>query len=751
MKAKRFLLLLLVLVSVIAVLASCGDEPDSTTEADATTTAPVTTTEPNTTTEPAVTTAPVTTEAPTTTAEPPVTSTVPVTTAEPPVTTTAPAPATQPPVTTTTPVTTAAPAVVAPFKKVQTLSSGALRITFEDGTMNTLGFISLREGYNSAEVTAYSLDKATGILSLTIRESAAVNTANIFLENAPVDVTLRLREYAGNLEWASADAEDWQVLCTKGASKALEQLATAAGIGKHAAVTPGTGTILAIGENSLRFRATEWRTGYHLVNDAVYSRDSHNRFFNLSAIREVPESLAINSVSTSGLTNWKGTGDDITPVNINGTYIGANHGYNIIAKIPNPGKTENDIGSVWQKSDGQQFVLVYVTASELWLCPFDNESMASGNFAKYAAKQLISAGDVLTHVETDYGGAENTFKITAAAGNPSDDMQFYVAVNHVVRRAFVDGLIEVDPTVDGAYEGEFIDFYESYDIIYLPTMLEYLMENVGRNDNDSHHTDKLTESYMTFHNTYRFHKNGATVVYTSYEVKKDIVLSIFAGVQSGAFSPDEAKGEGHYVYVPGTTTYAKPTLQTNSQFYVGTGSEKDGITGNLANPDRLVTSYFQMTKPDGSKAMNLGFCPEFGYGIDENRREYLGINKNAGSNLAFYFTSHKMYPKLLSNTTMTTGTVIDFISYRIPTNKTDEDFTAINWYWVDDVIYLSLHTDKAVAERTVTLPEYMNGMTATVIEGSTSFTVVSDMIKDNTVTVSSTDAGYAIIKLTPAK
>ena len=702
MKPRYLFLLLAMLLVTVALFASCD-------QVDTTTTAPDSTSV-TTTAEDAVTT----TEA----------------------------------VTTTAPVTTGTPAVSKnPIKKVDELSNGTLRITYMDNTKNALGAIAVREGYNSADVTAYSLDEATGILTLTLRDNAALNTANIFLEKTPADVTVRLREMGGNLEWASASAEDWQVLCTKGAAKVLEQLASAAGVGKASAVTTGTGTILAVDGANLRFRATEWcRNGYDLVNDAVYTRTDNNRFFNLTTIREISSSLAADSVSTSGAVNWKGASDDITPVNVNGTYIGANHGYFVISAIPNTaGLTEEDIGSVWKTPAGQKYVLVRIAVPKevgstmLWFCPFDDTMMSTGVFSY----KKITSGTQLTATE-DYDTSVPKF----TAGADSTQVQFYVAVNNIVQHAFVDGKVEVDLSKKGSYEGEFIDFYESYDILYLPAVLEHLMDNFGKNTDESHHSEKITEIYMSFYNTYRFHKNGSTVVYTSYKIVKNLpTVAIIAGVQSGAFSVDTTAGEGHYVYVPGTTDYATPTLQPEGvQFYVGTGNGT--VAGNLANPDQLITSYFQMTKPDGSKAMNLGYNPEFGYGIAENRLQYLGMNNNSGSNLAFYYTSHKMYPKLLSYTALSAGTEINFISYRIPTNKTDEDFTAINWYWVDDVIYLSLHTDKAVDERTVSLPEYMNGMTATVIEGSDTFTVVSDAIANNSITVSSTDAGYAIIKLT---
>jgi hypothetical protein len=183
-------------------------------------------------------------------------------------------------------------------------------------------------------------------------------------------------------------------------------------------------------------------------------------------------------------------------------------------------------------------------------------------------------------------------------------------------------------------------------------------------------------------------------------------MGYIGGVQSGPFSESD-----HYVYVPGANGYTTPTFQNGRD--QGVNMYPDVKIGKdiLVDPDYMTTTYFQLTSPEGTKAMNLGFNPEFGYGVNEKRWDYVLGGENG---LAFYYqNSYKMYPKLISGGKIDAGTVIDCIAYRLPSERTDDDFFAINWYWVGDDIYLSLHTDHAVDERVVSLPEYMNGMTIT--------------------------------------
>ena len=657
------------------------------------------------------------------------------------------------PVTTTTgagviitlPPVTAAPNPITEVRSLNTKTVKGLRLTFKDKkTMMIEPELGVGNGYNSVTY-AYSFDKDNGIITLTLTDNAANNVANQHLKVAPDTLTVKIRENNKNLEWAYESSDAWTVLCKTSdtAAKPLALLCEATGYAKMEAPTE-TGVYLAINNGTLRFRAREWKADKDLCMDTVLTGSS-NGVFNINALREINSTAAFDDTSTSaaiGSTNWKGTSDDITPININGTYIGANHGYFIIAAVENPAmgkKTEEDIGSIW-KVGNQQYVLVRVDVSpkevkapRLWFCPISDTMMETGVFTNHS----IAKGAVIEHVS----GATNTQSFVNNAD--STQCQFYNALNHNKMAAFLNGNVEVDIYKNAVYNAEFIDFYEEYDIIYLPTMLQYLIDNVGDNTNDSHCDPSLEDAYVTFRNTYRYHKNGACVIYSSYIFHKNINMGYIGGVQSGPFSEND-----HYVYIPGTTTYSTPTFQYGRDQGVNTYPDVKVGKDILVNPDYMTTSYFQLTSTEGTKAMNLGFNPEFGFGVNETRWDYIDTS---AAGLAFYYqNSYKMYPKLVSGGKISAGTVIDVIAYRLPSEKSDDDFFAINWYWVGEDIYLSLHTSKEVAEKTVALPEYMNGMTITPVEISDGFNIVSDTINGG-ITVSTTGQAYTIVKLSPAK
>ena len=690
----------------------------------------------------------------------------------------------------TLPPITAAPNPITEVKSVNTKTVTGLRLTFKD--KKTILFepeLGVGDGYNSVTYT-HSFDKESGILTLTLCDNATNNIANQHLKVAPDTVTVCIRENNKNLEWAYEGTEEWKVLCktSETTKKPLALLREATGIGKVEAPSE-KGVYLAINDGALRFRAREWKDGIDLCMDTTLTGSS-NKVFNISYMMEVKATASLSDTSNSSsvvVSAWKSSGDDITPININGTYIGANHGYNLITAMINPGtspKTEKDIGSIWEV-DGKQYVLVCAgvapkedktKTATLWFCPINDAAMESGIFPA-STSALIENGVTLKHVS----GATNTDDLVVdrpvqSDGKPLGICQFFNAINHNKMAAFLNGNVEVDIYKNAVYNAEFIDFYEEYDIIYLPTVLQYLIENVGKNTNESHYDESLNESYVTFRNTYRYHKNGACVIYSSYVFHKDVSVGYIGGVQSIPFygdvcsddcpkKPDgspkydtaakcKASGEGHvprshYVYIPGAKDYTTPTVQegVNENHKVNIKINKE----DLVNPDYLTTTYFQLTTPDGEKVMNLGFNPEFGMGVSDLRKNYVDPKNKQEEDLAFYyFNSYKMYPKLISHTTLKAGEVIDCIAYRLPSEKTDDDFFAINWYWVGENIYLSLHTSKAVAEKTVALPEYMNGMTITPVEITDSFKIVSETI-NNGITVSTSGDGYTIVKLSPAK
>ncbi len=686
-------------------------------------------------------------------------------------TTTAPVSTTAAPITTTeAPVTTTAPPEVSenPIKSVSLSANGQkLIVKYQNNTtQNLVTEVALREGYNSARLISYDFDTDARVLALTYGESAALNRAEIFLESAKPTITLYVREMNGKLQFCRdpqvggwTDFANAEKLAAVNGVPILTKLLNDVEYGKTDPDDAlGTGTVFSIKqeergqeqENSytpgkkqgayLRFRAKEWvKDGYDMVTDARLF-GSKNWAFNMLTMDEIEESLPNNSM-TAG-TTFKSSGDDVTPLNFNGAYMGGNHGYDVVSAIPVSGLTEEDIGSIWQ-CGAQKYVLVKVdyassdtgNAPMAWFCPYDPSAMQSGIFTYKA----IASGATLTHVS----GAAHTASITATQAGKR--CQFLVAVNHLEQHVFLNGKVEVSLEDTAAYEADFVDFHESYDVIYLPAILTYLIENVGSNNNLTHFGEEINEAYVTMDITYRFHKNGACVIYTDYHFQKDIKFHQLSGIQSYQWHYGLASD---YVYIPGTTNLNTPTLHEKID-------RPNGVTitwghGDLAKPSVPTSSYFQLSDAVGTKSMNVGYYPLFGDALPERRLELTGNTSPFGQKGDLL----KMYPNLArseAGSTLTAGTHISFISYRLPSVATDPDFIAENWYWVGDEIILSLHTQELLTDKEVTLPDYMNGMEISLIEGSSTLTVHEGTVENGKITVSSEDIGYVILRLSPAE
>ena len=720
---KRFLFFVFVflLFMLVAVLCACGGNAPADTTApatstvttDALTSAPTVTTVDTVTTVTTAVTAPATTEVLTTT----------VTTAA---MTTAPAP---------NPIT-----AVKEMDADYISHPEELRLTYQNGTRQFIEKkLDIRTGFNSVSYT-HNFDESTGILTLTLTESSLLNIANRHLGTAAPTV-LRLRENAGWLEWAPATEDTWMQFCRTDNSnvKILAALTASAALGKHPDAIEGDGVTFVISGNNLRFRAHDWlRNGYDIVTDCVLQKETVNGTFMQTALREIASTEPLSSMKTGTL--FKSAGDEIPAFYMNGTYIGAGHGTYCISEVPNVGLnalTEADIGKVFTGEQDQRYVLVKVPAGKAWFCPFDDAAMESGDFASYGypKKGLLKKDTVLTY-DTD-----KTFKVSDNA----TQTQFRYAVNGCVQHAYLNGTIEVDLTKDGVYTADFVDFHETYNVLYLPAVLTHLMENAGKTDDDgnplnsntSHYDEAIDEYYLTYDITHRFHRNGSYTVYQTLTAKKDLNGARSFGVMSEAFdTKNDTDGKHQYIYAPGSTNLGTPTLHTKNENKV-----------MYAEGDYTIRSYYQLTTPDGEKGMNVGYYPYFGVATDEARE---GALTDFDGPTGEWYNTLKMYPYLYKNDVMTEGTSISFIAYHVPTIKIDNDFFAINWYFVGDEIYLSFHTDHAVGEKTVALPnaEYLTGLTITVEDISEGFTVHSDTVGADGIRVSTNGAGYCTIKLT---
>ena len=570
----------------------------------------------------------------------------------------------------------------------------------------------------------HSFDKESGILTLTLFDSVAENIALSHLDKElPALLSVCLRENDKNLEWAYEGSDEWRVLCKAIGSteKPLALLREATGFAKTELPTD-EGVTFVISGNDLRFRAKNWQnTGFDFCNDAYLHSPATDNFL-LNRLTEVSSALSDDAMDKGTVFKW--AGDEIPAISMNGTWIAGAHGYYCISSVPNSaGFTEADIGRVFTRdSDGQRYVLVKVP-SAVWFCPFDDQAMESGDFTSYGFPQkgFLQENDVLTY-EKD--GAKASFTVIKKA----EQMQFRFPSNHRVQHAFLNGTVEVDLTRDGVYNAEFVDFYEAYDVVYLPTVLNYLMDNVGNNTNASHYDESIEDSYLTYFQTHRFHKNGSYTVYQTVRFNTDVKNVTYYGVMSGPFD-----GESQYVYAPGAENCGTPTYDEKGDSFYTKG-------------DYTIRSFYHSPDATFQKAINVGYYPYFGVATDEIRQEVVDRFGSAGE----WYNSMKMYPHLYKAPTMSAGDEISFIGYHIPTMRLDEDVFAANPYFVDDEIYLTINLQNAVTEKAVSLPnsDYLVGLSISVEEASEGVTVHSTEVGADGIHVSSTGAGYITLKLT---
>lgn len=467
--------------------------------------------------------------------------------------------------------------------------------------------------------------------------------------------------------------------------------------------------------NDIYIRAQNWKVGEDFVwkCSKVNANDwAGNRFFNIEAAYTCP--AASQGEDLSELRLWKESHDDICPVKIQGTYIGANHGFFCVDEVTSPGhgKTEADIGSVWSDSLDRTFCLVKVPSSDsLHFVMFDDDSMSCG--------KMVCGSPSGTLVHSTGGSHCADIIIQSCKGN-----QLWQSFNHYSLTFLADG--EQQPRAGTAVlHGENFAIETVYDLIYVPSMLEYLMANTRKCTNESHHSDAITDSYLRMGVRYEFHENGSISTFHSFQINHPVSLQYIGLVQSMAIAKPA------YAYIP-DTVYENLTPQDDS---LTLHFHED----NWNSLQKVPYRYYQFADLSYSKGMALAYDRSFGWGSNISR---LNRSDHAG----MYFRSLKQYPAFISGAMLQAGERFEGFAAKMPLYQYDKDLTAVCWYWIGGDIVLMLDTHRSV-DKDITLPEYMNGKVITVLDKTDSCSVVETIVSDNKVRFQSKGYGYLVLKL----
>ncbi|MBR4978067.1 MAG: hypothetical protein IKY95_03840 [Bacteroidales bacterium] len=494
---------------------------------------------------------------------------------------------------------------------------------------------------------------------------------------------------------------------------------------KEVATASSPSMICIINDNEVNVRAKSFDGLNDLVWSAKKEYNGYNHFFNLTKIQICPTTNA-DDTKLSGLSQWKTASDDICPIQVWGEHVGGNHGYKCVCKVtvPSHGLEDADIGSVWTDNKGYTYVLVFVDdTNTLGFVKFDDDSMKNG--------KMDCNTSVTSPMTRDSETNPRTIKITGQTKE-----QLRICSNGHSLKLYVDGE-EKDLNIDAIIPCDRVEIIAEYKVIFVPAMLQYLMNNLGSNTKDSQHSEDIEDWYYSLVTRYQFNRNGSVSQYHTYKIYKTFDVGYGGLVQSGRFAENDPENTSYYignlpyVYTPDTKILDVLTCHDSSN------NEYMMYKETWSDETKVPYRYYQFTDKNAEKGMCLAYDRSIGWGQPEERLKHIvGADSFAGR---FRKDTKKMYPAFFCGGTLEKDLTFDGLGCRIPLYKYDEDLTAVGWYWVesgamdfdasDDDIVLMIDSHKAV-DKDIFLPAYMNGMQITVLDKTSNVECIQTQISD---------------------
>lgn len=456
-----------------------------------------------------------------------------------------------------------------------------------------------------------------------------------------------------------------------------------------------------------------------------------NRQINFSSAFLIKAEASMSVAELSGGRMIHGNGDDSTPWNLNGTYIGANHGCSDGRElvVPNHGLTAADLGSAWQDGAGLTFYLLrIVDANRLW---FLSANQGQGDIWKFVTTvtgpSLKRAADGATLAFTECKMAQLTPSCRIAR-------QDYL----------VDG--QTAAADDAPISCGFFDIVEDYDVID-PGALE--QDFVAHPGEQRSFTGEGLAGVVRNHITYRFYPNGANVILYRAEALQDFNLGYMGFIQSAKLATGAY--DSHLYYVPKTLPFTQDNI--NYDFRAGqdytitlpTPVYFSVAKNNVADPQNLPGRFIQLLghKGDGGVANEVGFA--LGYSLVNGMTVPAQHARNVRQ-AAMLYTSSKTYPSACDSAMgqpIKAGTIFECTAYRqYFWPGAQKNATCCYWHPEGDetVVYADYH--KSVDHDVLALPAEWAGKTLSVIEKTPSLTIHTEgVIPATGVAISVTD-GY---------
>ena len=455
------------------------------------------------------------------------------------------------------------------------------------------------------------------------------------------------------------------------------------------------------------------RTPYTNNHDIIHymsKYDSENGTFRMWYLYKIPHTNAAHDFTTGRIAH-KITEDDVPPVNIGGTFIGGGHGCDAVRAVncASHGKTEADIGSIWLSANGQQYVIVKIAdANTLWVI--------YNCYGTTSVKNIfynIPITSPMTHVS----GATNSGNIVFNE-TPTNMMLTPCVANYSVN-VFGD-----KGEIVGDYLGEVksLRIVEQYDIISPVDVVNYLVDNVGHNTNESYYNDNIGK-WLTCNLVYEFNcENSACAITASYIVRTAI-NGYMMGTQCAAIS---SSGKLN------ATVFDTKDHQNIFDMPAETISWNVGLWKDENVPASRVCIY----NPTETRSMCIGY--------EQLSTTKDSVRKDKGG---YIWTSpvHKMYP-VIATGDFANGDVVQAVCYRIPFEHENDDTHKMYFYKLGNVYYVFIDFYEAYSGMVDMPIKIANGSLIEVIKSS-NVSLCSDVVFDGHIAASATDFGYLHLKI----
>jgi len=437
-----------------------------------------------------------------------------------------------------------------------------------------------------------------------------------------------------------------------------------------------------------------------------------NRQVNFTGARLVPASAGMGEKELTTGRLIHANGDDSTPWQINGTYIGANHGCSDVRELTcrAHGRTTADLGRRWRDSAGAVFYLIQVVdADRLWFLAPNTGTGDIWRFRKAIAGSRLTGparGDALTFTRNRMAQLRPACRIRK-------------------QQVLVNG---TTPLRDGVpVSGAYLDVVDDYDIINPAALLRDLVAHPGqRRDFTADHLDAVIGNHIV----YRFYPNGANVIEHTAKALQPFRLGYMGFLQSAKLH--RGRYDTHEYYIPKTRPFTQDRIRydfRSIQDY--TSRVPSPLRFKAANkniedatnlPDRFI--QFLGRRRHGKIEREVGYA--LGYSLIHGLSTPGVRARNASSALMLY-TSSKSYPVAVDakmGPVIPAGTEFRCVGYRQYFRpETAGGATCLYWHAEadDTVVYADYH--RAVTRGVLTLPAAFTGKTLTIVEKTPSVTL----------------------------